>query len=227
MSIKRKIALLIAAVLLMSSMSISAMAHEVPDMTRTGSIKISMKYEGKAVAGGTMTIYRVGKILESNGDYRWVKTDAFQNSSFSLENIESPTLAAKIEYFVSKNKDKLDGVTKTIDKNGEVLFDNLELGLYLIIQDKAADGYSTVDAFLVSVPAYENDQYIYDIDAAPKMGDIEKETEPETTTPETNPTGGKLPQTGQLNWPIPVLVIAGLLLFSAGWLLRIEKKKSA
>ena len=26
-----------------------------------------------------------------------------------------------------------------------------------------------------------------------------------------------LPQTGQLNWPIPVMAISGMLLFAFGW----------
>lgn len=30
-------------------------------------------------------------------------------------------------------------------------------------------------------------------------------------------SGGKLPQTGQLWWPVPVLAFAGLVLFAAGW----------
>ena len=35
----------------------------------------------------------------------------------------------------------------------------------------------------------------------------------------------ELPQTGQLNWPIPVLSLTGLLLFSIGWILKKEEKK--
>lgn len=34
-----------------------------------------------------------------------------------------------------------------------------------------------------------------------------------------------LPQTGQLNWPIPVLVVVGLGLFAAGWILCLRGKK--
>lgn len=29
-----------------------------------------------------------------------------------------------------------------------------------------------------------------------------------------------LPQTGQLNWPVPVLAVSGVLLFAAGWVLN-------
>jgi hypothetical protein len=35
----------------------------------------------------------------------------------------------------------------------------------------------------------------------------------------------KLPQTGQLNWPIPVLVVLGLGVFTAGWIVRFDEKE--
>lgn len=35
----------------------------------------------------------------------------------------------------------------------------------------------------------------------------------------------KLPQTGQLNWPVPVLICAGLALFVVGWVLFFRRKK--
>lgn len=44
-----------------------------------------------------------------------------------------------------------------------------------------------------------------------------------TTTSET--TNKKLPQTGALNWPIPVLTISGLVLVGAGWYLFNRKKE--
>ncbi|MCD7821787.1 MAG: hypothetical protein LUG64_06230, partial [Clostridiales bacterium] len=30
-------------------------------------------------------------------------------------------------------------------------------------------------------------------------------------------TSSKLPQTGQLNWPVPVLAVSGVVLFALGW----------
>ena len=48
-----------------------------------------------------------------------------------------------------------------------------------------------------------------------------------TIDPEEIPTGpGDLPQTGVLRWPIPVLSISGLLLFSFGWVMTGKEKKS-
>lgn len=34
-----------------------------------------------------------------------------------------------------------------------------------------------------------------------------------------------LPQTGQLNWPVPVLAVSGMLLFAAGWVLKRGKEQ--
>lgn len=47
----------------------------------------------------------------------------------------------------------------------------------------------------------------------------------ETTLPDETTTGEELIDTGQLNWPVPTFAIAGLLIFSAGWiLLNFDKK---
>lgn len=50
-------------------------------------------------------------------------------------------------------------------------------------------------------------------------------TPTEPTAP-TNPSGEALPQTGLLNWPIPVMTIAGLLLVACGWYLVSRKKET-
>ena len=45
--------------------------------------------------------------------------------------------------------------------------------------------------------------------------ELEKEPEPTSTTPPA-PTDPRLPYTGQLNWPIPVLAVTGVVLVAAG-----------
>ena len=57
----------------------------------------------------------------------------------------------------------------------------------------------------------------------------EKPTNPDepTTNPSKPDDDDDLADTGQLNWPIPVFAIAGLLLFSIGWaMLNFGKKES-
>lgn len=46
----------------------------------------------------------------------------------------------------------------------------------------------------------------------------------EPETPAEPSPGTKLPQTGQLNWPVPVLTVLGLCLILAGWELRVGKQ---
>ena len=67
----------------------------------------------------------------------------------------------------------------------------------------------------------EDGTYIYDVDADPKV-ELTKAPQP---TPTPTPKPPTLAQTGQLNWPVPVLAIIGLCLFSLGWLLRFGRKK--
>lgn len=52
------------------------------------------------------------------------------------------------------------------------------------------------------------------------------ETDPTETKP-TEPDGPKLPQTGQLWWPVPVLAILGMVLVMLGWLRRKESLDEA
>lgn len=67
---------------------------------------------------------------------------------------------------------------------GVAEFDDLEVGLYLVVQTTAAENYNVINPFLVSVPIQENGSYVYDVDALPKVGTAAKKT-PE---PPTRPT---------------------------------------
>lgn len=230
----------IAVVAILGTTGMKAYAHEVPDMTKKGYIHITMQMNGEAVPGGTLTLYRAGVVDEDDGNYSFVPEEAFRewgdafgegNSfreaySFGEEDFfekgDSARLAERLAEYVREQG--MTGTTRKIGADGTVLFADLELGLYLLVQDAAAEGYNKAAPFLVGVPMTENESYIYDVDASPKVELTKAPAEPEQ--PET-PTGPKLPQTGQLNWPIPLLVVMGLCLLSAGWLLHFgEKQKS-
>jgi LPXTG-motif cell wall-anchored protein len=49
-------------------------------------------------------------------------------------------------------------------------------------------------------------------------------TQPTTLSTTSKNTDTKLPQTGQLTWPIPILAIAGMVLVIAGWVIRRREK---
>lgn len=217
---KQLLSLLLTALTLYGT-HITASAHPVPDLTKTGSITVAMRYQDKAVPGGSLTLYRVGDVDEDGGDYSFVPTGDFKGcvAAFDEKNIQSPELAKELADYAETKKLSAVG-TKTAGKDGNVTFSGLELGLYLLVQETAAPGYGKMSPFLVSVPYLEDNQYVYDVKSAPKT-DLEREVTPT----ETAPHGPTLPQTGQLNWPVPVLVVLGLTLFTIGWALRFGKKR--
>lgn len=180
------------AILIISTAGLSVSAVEFQ-----GSISVQMTYEGKAVSGGTLTLLNINEL----------NTDS--------SNAEQLLAMAK--------EQGITGLTQDVASDGRLVFSNLPDGTYLLYQQKAAPGFSKIAPFLVTLPAKIGDKIYYQVDASPKI-ELEKEpTVPEEPgdpkEPDGNNPGEKLPQTGQLNWPVPALTIAGLLLFAIGWYL--------
>ena len=285
---KQLAALLLAAVLAaaLSAPAFAAATAASIELTRKGSITVTLRdsESGSAVSGGKLTLYQVASISRQNGNLSYDYTNGFENCGVSLGDLSESDLARTLD---DKRPAGSKGETLTLDTNGKAVFSRLPLGLYLVVQSTASTGYEKINPFLVSVPLVEEDTYLYDVDALPKVGTLtpttppdvpgepdkpeepDKPTEPEKpTTPENpdkpetpdipeepgknTPPGADnpedwvlngrpdknaapnpgnpedwvlngrptLPQTGQLNWPIPVLTAAGTCLIAAGILLR-------
>ena len=216
--LRKIVVLTLMSLVLLASLPITSYAHDVPDLDRDGSISLSLVYNNTAVTGGTFKLWRVGDVKEDDGNYSFEKAESISEYSGALDNIGSSVLAEDLASFVNQN-----GVAPAAAVNnitGTISFTALKPGLYLIQQTKASSGYQGISPFLVSVPQNENGTYVYDVSATPKIGTIT----PLPPTPSPTPVGPKLPQTGQLNWPIPVLACAGMLMFVIGWSLRNRKK---
>lgn len=230
MNVKKRIVNLIVAVWLICLLPATAYAHEVPDETRRGSISVEMKYGGEAVTGGTLTIYQVGQIQDDDGDFQFVKTAAMEQYTGNYDDISHAGLSEELAVFVKEHHIPACATVKNAD--GKAVFTDLELGLYLIVQTEASEGYEPLNPFLVSLPMNEGGQYVYEVNAEGKF-QLRQEPEPTEPSKPTEPTEPAkpseptLPQTGQLNWPIPVLAVSGLLLFSLGWKLRFEKERDS
>lgn len=213
---------------LLLTMSCAVFAREVPDAGETGSITVTLSYEDAALTDGTLALYQVGNVAADDGDYSFVLSDAFADSGADLSDLEdADTAAALYAYAVSNG---IEAVQTTSNTDGTVVFEDLEIGLYLVVQTVSCSGYEALSPFLVSVPAYEDGAYVYNVSAVGKFtltaaeGTTEEETTEETaegtTDTDTSSASTTLPQTGQLNWPVPVLAIGGLLLILAGRSLR-------
>ena len=118
-----------------------------------------------------------------------------------------------------------------------------------MVQTENSKGYEAINSFLVSLPMADESGWLYTVDATPKVGAPTQEvTPPEPETPSKpsepgkpsepekpsepdkptqpgipdepgRPDGNALPQSGQLNWPIPFMACSGVLLFAVGWVL--------
>ena len=211
----KRILSLMLALMLLASLAVSVSAHDVPDRSRLGSVTITMTHRGDPIPGGSLKLVRVADVVSDDGDYLFAYPADFAECTIPVTELDSADLPAELAV-IAKEKD-VAGVTQTIDELGQVVFSDLELGLYLLIQEEAAPGFKKVNPFLVSVPYNDNGTYIYDVDTAPKNlpGPEEEPTEP-PTEPTEPPDGPDLPQTGQTNWPVPVLAMMGMLLVLAG-----------
>lgn len=257
-SIRKRLAAVLAALTLLVWCAAPAFALEVVDLSRTGSIKVSLydSETSEAVGGGTLTLYRVAKVQKDNANLSFVYTNGFEDCGVELGDLSEGELAGRLAEKIAATA---ESTTVEVSDLGMAEFGDLEVGLYLVVQTTAAENYNVVNPFLVSVPIQENGKYVYDVDALPKVGTAAKKTpdtpdEPDTPdtpdepdTPDTpvapgpdnpdgwvlgdhgeknypnpdNPNGHVmgahgLPQTGQLNWPIPVLAVTGVVLVAAG-----------
>ena len=97
-----------------------------------------------------------------------------------------------------------DGNVRPVGKDGTVCFDGLEPGYYLLAQEQQPSGYRPMKPFLVSVPITVNGRVQYEIVARPKLEEIPH---------------GKLPQTGQLNLLVWVMMGGGIFMTGIGILI--------
>ena len=198
-------------------------AAEAHGQGQKGSLSVVMQNRktNTKIPGGEVVLYQVAEIT-------YAFTNGFENCGLKLDNLEDELLAEKLKAEIGAST---VGVAQTIGADGTAGFSGLEEGIYLVVQTKAANGYEMFSPFLVSLPMRENGQWKYQVEAMPKI-EVSVSGKPETpvkqpvSTPKPVSSGNnlRLPYTGQLIWPVPVMAIAGMLLFAVGWSLRKDKK---
>ena len=222
---KRRLICALSVLALLCALTVGVYAAEALDLSRTGSISITMTYQDAAVPGGSLTLYKVADVtVQNQSDYSFRYTEAYAGCDVSLEALHaSETAHALAEYTAAQG---ISGVKQEIDEEGRILFGELELGLYLLMQEDPAEGYDVVNPFLVSVPGQENGSYVYEVNASPKLNLEPLPTEPPTEPTDPPPPPPDIPQTGQTKWPVPVLLVGGLVLVVLGvWLTATGRKK--
>lgn len=161
---------LIAWILLV--MPMAAFAEEL-DMDRVGSISVTLvDPDGeKPLAGAELSLYYVAtvKLNEANRP-SYTFTDGFADCGTALDD---PALTTVLDVFVQENAASV--AKQVTDAQGAAVFTNLPLGLYFVKQTGTVENYAACTSFLVTVPNYNDEGYVYDVNATPKT-DIAKLT---------------------------------------------------
>lgn len=210
---------MLIVILMLCSLLTVAQAHDVPQERNDCSIEIRIRYAGENIPGGTLTAVKVGYVDEEDGNYFFSR----MYDDLRLEAVDTPEAAAELLEYYEANRYAFEFEGQTVSvEDGIARFTELSTGLYLMIQEEAAEGFSPLNAFLIGVPAMKDGEYQYHVTSSMKT-ELQRETEP-TTPPPTQPDDPSLPETGGLKWPIPLLMMSGLTLCAAGWLVRFGKR---
>ena len=154
---------LLVMVLLMLPMT--ALAQDF-DANRVGTISVTLKeQDSKApITGAELSLYYVATAsrgAKSNLDY--IFTNAFENCGCALND---PALSATLDAFVQEQATPVE--IQVTDAQGSAAFTDLPLGLYFVKQTNTVDGYAPCTSFVVTVPNYMDEGYVYDVNASPK-----------------------------------------------------------
>lgn len=239
------VALLLAAALLFGNVPAMAASDDAsesstvqqidPDRTDC-SITLNMEYEEngtkKPMTSGEVSLYTVASVKVEEGFWFDTSTGKFAGvkdidaiSQMDEETLDKQNEAvAKRLAAVAKNPSAEILADKTVSiKDGKAAFTGLKPGLYLIVQTKEADNSLTTNPFLISIP-YTDGSYQVEADPKPSLPSDNTQPEGKKTSDKPSPKGDKIPQTGQLWWPVPFVAGAGAVLLVAGGLIRRRAK---
>ena len=154
---------LIAWILFM--MPMTAFAQDF-DSDRVGAISVTlMDHDGKTpISGAELSLYYVATVkLNNKNNLSYTFTNVFEDCSCALDD---PTLSVKLDAFVKEHSVSAEKLVT--DARGQVSFTKLPLGLYFVKQTSTVAGYAPCTSFLVTVPNYNTNGYVYDVNASPK-----------------------------------------------------------
>ena len=167
--------------------------------------------DSKVVENLEISIYQVSK-QDEQGNFSFAV--GFENCTLNIDDLSESNLQ-NLKDYAKTNASPV--FTKITDSNGRFNLNNLELGTYLFIQENKEDEI-TMQTMLISVPELTTENGLkYDVTVKPKILNKEIENKNENQTTEVA-KDEQLPYTGVLNWPIPVLVVAGIAIFCVAWL---------
>lgn len=172
---------------------------------------------GEAIQDLDVVIIQVATKDPETGKY--VTTNGFEGTSFDLLDLSESNLEDMKNYAAMNSEVTYRELTNT---EGKFNIESVEEGSYLFVQASSHEVY-TMQTMLITIPEADgNGEENYNITVKPKIIKIVDDEEKEE---EEEKLDDKVPQTGVLNWPVPVLAVSGVVLFSIGWIVFYTKSK--
>ena len=194
--------------------------------TETGTInfKAVNNSDSSVIADLEIAIYQVS--YTENDNFNWGA--GFEDCTIDISDLSEDNIA-ELKIYAEENAEIL--YTKTTDSSGEFTISNLALGTYLLVQANKTDEV-TMQTALVTIPELTSESGLeYEITVKPKIVSIStlsSSTSSSTVSASSSSslvTASTLPYTGVLDWPVPILVTVGLVLFCISWLKVFSNKK--
>lgn len=209
--IVRVLMLAICISCLLSAVSVSAYAIDPIDLNASVSLTVEYVYGTTAISDAKVSLYRVA---DTDRWANFTLCGSFAGYSGSINGFETASdwdKAAKTLTAYASNLSLTPRDIKTTDSNGLVRFSSgMTPGLYLVVLSPKTVDKTTYSAnpCLVCVPGRDPDteKPLYETVVIAKPN---KNVVPPSTPP-------YLPQTGQLWWPVPMLLCGGLFLLLVG-----------
>lgn len=199
--------------------------HAEEDAAETkGDICVTVQHTdagGKAVPcnGISMDLYKVGTVTWDNGTARFAFDEELGSMDLDLnkkDNTGSDVRKAAEELEKKVKEAGYEAAAEVSDGNGEIHYEGLTQGVYLLVQSNA-DAKTDILPMLLTLPSWEDGAYSYSVNAYPKVS-VKKENTP--AKGKSDNKAGKTVRTGDQTraelWGVVLMgsaVVVGVLLY--------------
>lgn len=162
----------ILAVILCISMSgvVPALPVQAAQSSEKGSITVELDDIGTDRSDVDLECYLVGRMNDgANSGISWELTEEFEGAEVDLNQIDEAdsqkTAAMELKKYADAHKEIKALRKETSDSEGQVFFDDLEQGIYLIVQTSGFSVYGEILPFLAVIPSMDakGTKLIYDV----------------------------------------------------------------
>ncbi len=160
---------ILIAAFVICAYSLSPSANAIISKNGTISLNIADSGTGLPLSGASFRLYFFAAAYESGDGVGYNYVYPYDDCNMDMDNLQDAYLPIHLTHFA--NKHSLPYTEKKSDSNGHLIFENLTPGVYLIVASESVDNYFMPTPFVINIPLYDNENknWVYDINATPKM----------------------------------------------------------